>query len=403
MNYGNTYPMYERLMVIIPDRLSSLVGKGEVTSRYYNPGNLFREVHVVMTNDDHPDPAAVQKMVGDAKLFLHNLPDSRKAFVPTLGWRPWLLGYWTKEAIALARQIQPAIIRCHGALLNTFAASRIKRELGIPYVVSMHTNPDIDVRGRADSFIKRFVTLAQQDIERAGLLDADLVMPVYQPIVPFLKRIGVHRYEVCYNSLNPDNLHRKDDYRLHHPVRVISVGRQFREKNPDNLIRAIAKMHGVHLTLVGDGPYHDHLRKVASECGIEDRVEFHPSLPNDELCRRLPEFDIFATHSEYWEISKSVLEPLLTGLPVIINRRQGASVPELGEDICMLVPNTVEAYFLALERLMTDEGYRESLGRKAYAHAQKNWSPAITEAKFVEIYRRILEQNALAQTTHQTC
>ena len=122
-----------------------------------------------MTNDDRPDPAAVQKMVGDARLFLHNLPDSRKVFVRTLGWRPWLLGPWVDKALDLAKTVRPSLIRCHGALLNTFAAASIKQKLGIPYVVSMHINPDEDVRGRARSWVKRVVTWAQQDIERIGL------------------------------------------------------------------------------------------------------------------------------------------------------------------------------------------------------------------------------------------
>lgn len=379
----------KKLMVIVPDRISDFVSKGEVIERYYNPGNLFDEVHVVMTNDDRPDPQAMRRMVGSAQLFLHNLPDSRRMFVPSLGWRPWLLRGWVRKAVDLARAVQPALIRCHGALLNAYAAACIKRELGIPYVVSMHINPDEDVRGRARSWMKRFVTHAQQDIERIALLNADLVMPVYRPIVPYLERMGVTRYEVCYNILNQTQLRRKDDYRLHRPVRVISVGRQFEDKNPDNLIRAVALLSNVQLTLVGDGPYHAHLRQVARECGIEDRILFYPALTNDELCHSLAGYDIFATHTEYWEISKSVLEPLLAGLPVLLNRRRGAPVPELTDDICVLAPNTVEGYHQALERLITDDQFREKLGRTAWAHAQEYWSPERTEAKFVGIYRRI--------------
>jgi len=381
------------LMVIVPDRISDLVRKGEITERYYNPGNLFSEVHIVMTNDDRPDPAALQKMVGDARLFLHNLPDSRKVFLPTLGWRPWLLGSWVRKALSLAQTVRPKLIRCHGALLNAFAAAAIKKKLGIPYVVSMHINPDEDVRGRASGWVKRIVTWAQQDIERVGLLNADLVMPVYRPIVPYLRRLGVTRYDVCYNSLNPTYLRKKDDYRLHEPVRVISVGRQFAEKNPDNLIKAVAQFPNVRLTLVGDGLYHARLKHVAEQCNCGDRVEFIPSLPNDALCQELPEFDIFATQSEYWEISKSVLEPLLTGLPVVINRRRGEPVPELTDDICLLVENTTASYRQALERLIADNAYRERLGRTAYAHAQAHWSPAVTEAKFVAIYREVVEAN----------
>lgn len=381
----------KRLMVIVPDRISDIIKKGEVVERYYNPGNLFEEVHVVMTNDDCPDPDAMRTMVGNARLFLHNLPDSRRIFAPTLGWRPWLLGPWAARAVRLAQEIRPAMIRCHGALLNAYAAACIKRTLGIPYVVSMHINPDVDVRGRARGWLKRFVTHAQRDIERIGLLNADLVMPVYRPIVPYLERIGVTRYEVCYNVLNGTHLRRKEDYRLHRPVRVLSVGRQFEDKNPDNLIRAVSQLPDVELTLVGDGPYHHYLRGLAKSCGIQDRVVFHPSLSNDELCRSLADYDIFATHTEYWEISKSVLEALLVGLPVLLNRRRGEPVPELTEDICVLVPNTVEAYVDALRRLIADDDYRERLGRRAYAHAQAHWAPEKTEAKFVSIYRAVLE------------
>ena len=62
-----------RLLVIINDRLSDLVRKGEITPRYYNPGGLFDEVHIVLTNDDRPDPTQLQTTVGRAILFLHNI------------------------------------------------------------------------------------------------------------------------------------------------------------------------------------------------------------------------------------------------------------------------------------------------------------------------------------------
>ena len=276
-----------KLMVIVPDKISDLIAKGEITERYYNPGNLFGEVHLVMTNDDRPDPALVQKMVGDARLFLHNLPDSRREFLPSLGWRPWLLGRWVEKAVTLARKVRPSLIRCHGALLNAFAAATIRDKLGIPYVVSLHINFDEDVRRRPQGAVKRVVTWAQQDIERVGLVNADLVMPVYQSIVPYLQRFGITRYEVCYNSLNPTRLRRKTSYQLHEPVKIISVGRQFEAKNPDNLIRAVATLPNVRLTLVGDGTYHDHLKTTADGCGVAGRVEFIRSRSERRTMRQI--------------------------------------------------------------------------------------------------------------------
>ena len=298
---------------------------------------------------------------------------------------------WAEPAVQLAEEIRPALIRCHGNKLNGYLASRIKKALGIPYVVSMHINPDEDIKGRATNRQQRVFLRAMEAVGKVTLRNADLVMPVYQPIVPYLKRMGAERFEVVYNILNEDHLQKKDDYRLHHPVRIVSVGRQIREKNPDNIIRAVQGLPDTHLTLVGDGSYHEYLRNLVQELGLQDRVDFRPAVSNSELCRLLPEFDIFAVHTEYWEISKSVLEPLLTGLPVVINRRLGEPVPELEGDFVLKVNNTVEEYAAALKRLIEDDGYREQLGRRAYEHAQEHWSPKKMEARVVEIYRKLMK------------
>jgi glycosyltransferase involved in cell wall biosynthesis len=382
--------MTKRLLVIIPDRLSELIAKGEVTARYYNPGNVFEEVHLLQTNDDVPSVSALQPMVGNASLHVHNLPAGLKSFVRSLGWRPRLLRRWAQPAVALAASIGPALVRCHGAHLNAYAAYQIQRELGIPYVVSLHINPDEDVRPRAVGLRERILTRAITSVETLTLRNANLVLPVYEPIVPFLRRIGVSRFEVVHNVVNPTHLRHKTDYNLHDPVRVLSVGRQFAAKDPTNVIRAVAQIAGVHLTLVGDGPYHDRLVAAAESFGLGDRVAFHRAMLNDELCRRLPEYDMLALHSEYWEISKVVLEALLTGLPVVLNNRKGLPVPELRDDIVVLVENSPEGYVAGLSRLLRDEAYRSTLGRRAYAYARQHWAPDQMEARVAALYRDLM-------------
>lgn len=381
------------LFVIVNDSISGILQKGEYSDRYYNPGNLFSEVHILMTNNDRPDIQLLQKTVGTARLFVHNLPADRKLFVRSFGWRPALLKDWVAPAIKLARELRPSLIRCHYNHLNAFAALSIKQELATPYVVSLHINPDEDGRKRIDNWRSYLILKALKRIEEITLKNADLVLPVYLPIVPYLERLGIEHYEVCYNVINPAHLKRKNDYSLHDPVRIISIGRQFKEKNPENLIKAVASIPNAELTMVGDGPYHEHLKKVASDSGIAKRVIFYPAIKNDHLCSILPDYDIFATHSEYWELSKSVLEPLLTGLPVIINRRKGQPVPELRDNICVLVENSVEGYFKALKCLIEDNSLRERLGNLAYDYAQANWAPEKTEASFVEIYKRFMKKS----------
>jgi glycosyltransferase involved in cell wall biosynthesis len=382
-----------KLLVIVSDIISDLIKKGEYPARYYNPGNTFDEVHILLTNSDRPDIAEVQKTAGSAKLFLHNLPYTRNLFFRTVGFRPSLLKRWAAEALGLAHKIQPDVVRCHGAHLNAFIARQIQQKLGIPYIISLHINPDEDVSARSDSWKKDIYHRLLETIQREALQNAELVLPVYNPIIPYLKRMEVSRYEVAYNALNLAGLTKKNDYDLHDPVRIISVGRQLKEKNPENLIKALCRITNAHLTLVGDGPYHEFLRRLARECEVDDRVTFHRAIPNEELCRQLAGYDIFAVHTEYWELSKSVLEPLLTGLPVIINRRIGLPVPELQGDFVYMVENTIDGYYHALNKLINDNQYREQLGRKAFTRANQNWAPAQTEAKFADIYKQIILQS----------
>ena len=390
----------ERLMVIIPDRISDILVKGEYQPNYYNPGELFDDVHIVTTTDDRPDLSMLQRTVGRARLSVHNVPE-QPALVGQRWWRWWHkpLRDWARPGVALAKRIRPQLVRCHGADWNIYLASRIRARLGVPYVASLHINPDVNP-------VRRFTvppfSPEQLDrnaffeyVEGTGLRAADLVMPVYEPIVTYLRRHQVTRIEVCYNILNGQHLRRKTQYARSDRFRIVCVGRLIREKNPDRLIAAVAALPDAELTIVGDGPERARLETLAQEVA-PGRIEFLPAVPNDELCAMLPSFDLFAVHTEYWELNKSVLEALLTGLPLVINHREtGPPVPELaGADFVRFVPNTVDGYRDAFLQLMSNDDARAALGRRAYAHAQAHWSPARTEEKVVNIYRRFMRPAA---------
>ena len=132
------------------------------------------------------------------------------------------------------------------------------------------------------------------------------------------------------------------------------------------------------------------LKLLAANLNIENRVYFISSMDNDALCKILSDFDIFVTHSEFWEISKSVLEPLLVGLPVIINSRIGKPVPEFNSNFIVTVSNTVEGYTSALEKIIQNNQYRKNLGISAYKYSQEKWAPSVTENVFINIYKKIM-------------
>jgi glycosyltransferase involved in cell wall biosynthesis len=195
---------------------------------------------------------------------------------------------------------------------------------------------------------------AIRSVEELVLRSADFVLPVYDPLTAYLRGPGVNRYEVVYNALNSQFLWPKEDYRLHDPVRFVSVGRQLAGKDPVNLIRALAALPGVRLTMIGDGPLHPRLARSAGEADVSGRVEFRRAMANNDPCRCLRDFDTFAVHNDYFGIPKAVMEAFLVALPVVLNRRPGDPVPELRDDLACLVDDTPGAYAAALERLVKD-------------------------------------------------
>ena len=384
----------DTLMIILSDRLSELIAKGEVVRRYYNPGNLFRTVHIVLCNDDRPDPTLVQPMVGDARLVIHAFPAGLRMFMLTLGWRPFLLRLWARPIVRLARQIAPQLIRCHVANINAFVASEIKRRLGIPYALSLHINADADVYHREKSdgnWRWRVLGWAIACAETTAVQEADLVMPVYSPILPYLQRRGVSRYEIVYNAVG-QAAQPKSNYAIdRRRVNAICVGRQLASgKDPSPILEAMADIPELHLTLIGSGDLHDVLRAKAVSLGVHGRTTFLRALPNEQVLARMAQSDIFVYCSQYHELSKSCIEAALTGLPLVINDRDGDPAEEMiGSHFC-LVPGTRQGFHAALRTLIDDDGVRERLGRAARAHALTHWNPHRMETRVVEIYRRLV-------------
>jgi glycosyltransferase involved in cell wall biosynthesis len=387
-----------RLVVTVSDLLSAIVRKGELTPRYYNPGGFFDEVHIMATNNDRVDPSDLQTTVGRAKLFLYNIPLQGRTFIRSLGYRPYLLKKWAQTGVRLARKIRPDMIRCYGNSFNGLLGVEIKHALNIPMIVSLHSHPEENVRAERlkwwPDWKRRLAITMHKTIERVTLQNADIVLPVYGSIRSYAERYGAKTVEVVYNVLNPSHLRQKHSYDLHKPVRIISVGRQFAAKNPEHIIRAVADLDA-NLTLVGDGPLHEHLKEVTVACRAQQKVTLDSAIPNDELCQMLPEFDIFAMHSAVsGEFPKTLLEALLTGLPVVLNRCNSPALELADGDgsWILAVDNTREGYLESFRRLIGDEKLRGRLGRTAYAHAQENWAPDRMEAKVVRICNELMRE-----------
>lgn len=376
----------QTLLVIVSDRLTNIIKKGEITDRYYNPGELFDEVHILMTNDDRPSPEALQKTVGRAELHLHNLPADRGLFLRSLGWQPLLLRNWVNRGLKLAGKISPSLVRTHGSFVEGYLAREIKRCLGVPYVISLHSMWDFSLASLKEKLTRPF----RKKLERMSLENADAVIAVYAPIVPYARKHGAKKVHLIYNAVAGHNISVKGGYKLSSPPRLITVNRQFRGKNPENIIRAVRDID-CHYLIVGDGVYHEYLVGLAKQLGCENKIEFVKAIPNEKLCGMLKDFDLMVSHCDYWGISKTTIEAALAGLPVVLNKHPSKPMLDFDGEWAVLCENSRESYEAAIRKLLASEELRAEYGRRAREHALACFEPARMESEVVSLYQKVLQ------------
>jgi glycosyltransferase involved in cell wall biosynthesis len=162
---------------------------------------------------------------------------------------------------------------------------------------------------------------------------------------------------------------------------LVYAGRLIPEKRVDLLLRAVARLprgHGPLLTVVGDGPERETLRRLAAELGIGEAVAFRGFLATpEEVWRELGSARIAVQPSRREGFGMFPLEAMAAGLPVVYCRSSESAVAGIVRDGVegLEVEPHPEALAAALARLLGDEeDFRrlaEAAARRGAAH---DWS-----------------------------
>jgi glycosyltransferase involved in cell wall biosynthesis len=158
------------------------------------------------------------------------------------------------------------------------------------------------------------------------------------------------------------------------PFPVVYAGRLAPEKCVDDLLRAVARVPGVALTVVGDGPRRPALEALARTLGIDDRVSWLGYLPwGPELLAALRRNAVLCLPSATEGLGLVMVEAMSQGLPVVGTRVGG--IPELVEDgvngllVDVHRPDQLAG---ALLRLRADPDLRLRMAHAALETARRN-------------------------------
>jgi glycosyltransferase involved in cell wall biosynthesis len=172
------------------------------------------------------------------------------------------------------------------------------------------------------------------------------------------------------------------------PLVVGSVGRLDAVKGYDVLLRALARLPGVRVVVVGDGGGRAGLQEQARRLGVADRVE----LPGwaDRPAAALPTFDVFCLPSRSEGFPLSIVEAMLAGLPVVGTRV--GSVAELvvdGGTGLLVERDDVDGLAAALGRLRDDAALRATLGAAGRERARAHYTVEHMARAYEQLWRRV--------------
>jgi glycosyltransferase involved in cell wall biosynthesis len=149
-------------------------------------------------------------------------------------------------------------------------------------------------------------------------------------------------------------------------VKLLYVGRISKEKKLDILAEAFDRIYarnpGVHLVVVGDGPFLEEMRNR-----LRGRpCTFTGALTGNDLVRAYASADLFVFPSTTDTFGNVILEAQACGLPVVVTDQGGPQENMRPDKTGLVVPgHDMAALSEALEHLISHPQERENMGRAA--------------------------------------
>ena len=331
----------KRTLVVFPnDPIKAYYKKGEIKERYYNPCNLFDEVHIVSPCEHDVEEDKVQRIAGDAKLKIHSVGE----------FRPLEFFSYRKKILNLVRDIKPDVLRAYNPRMQGYFAVYCGKKLKTPSTISIHTEFD-----EARRFNKSLRLRLLKFFETYSLSKVDKIICVTNYLIPYAKKYGAKDMEVIYNRVDTKQFNKGDDTKKFDKPTILCVGRLDKPKYQECLIGAIKDLD-VNLLLIGDGELYSDLRLLTKEMEIENKVKFIKFVPHSEIHEYYSSVDIFAIATHYEGFCIPVLEAMASSLPIVAS--EIGPIQELVGDLGILVENTPEAFREAFKKLISNPELR---------------------------------------------
>jgi len=288
--------------------------------------------------------------------------------------------YWKEFRLlsSLVAKINPRIVHTHGYRADIIGGA-LARSRSIALVSTAHGFTGGGQRNRLYEWLQRL-----------ALRRADAVIAVSKPLAESLAVAGIPRRKIhCVPNAfapPPNVLSRSAARRLlgiaPDSLTAGWVGRLSREKGADVMLEALAQADpSWRLSIIGDGPESDALKRQASMLGIADRVTWHGLVENARSL--ISAFDAFMLTSRTEGTPITLFEAMYARVPIVATSVGG--VPDVvTSSHAILLPSEQPAMIAsALARIRSEPSAavrRSELARQRLIESfdTAQWLKAIT-------------------------
>lgn len=189
-------------------------------------------------------------------------------------------------------------------------------------------------------------------------------------------------------------------------IHILAVGSLAPKKGHDVLIDAVAQLQGTRLTIVGEGPDRQALQARAAEAGID--ATFEGALAPEQVAalRSRARIGVLASvrtaDGDEDGIPVALMEFMLDGVPVVASDIAG--IRELladGEAGALVPPGSPSALAAALQRALTDDGWREQVVDAARARIETTFNNELETERLLDLLRQLPSRVPAAHPDHR--
>lgn len=344
--------MLNKLVVVPSDPLDAYIkaGYSDWLERYYNPAKAFKEVYCLSPRENSEYESFGMKVIGvDGEKFK-----------------------------SIIKKIKPDVIRAYGSYWPSDFVTQ-NRVDNIPVIVSVH-----DTCGIFDSVI-----------------DADSVFCMSKIVQELVIEKGVkpEKTKILPNRVDKSIFHPVEDAQILQNIRnkfpdgkmILHVGRKHKQKNIDNLIRALQYLPEDYFAVfIGRGKT-DFYIELAEEIGVNSRCYWIESIINSELPKWYSACDCMCTPSRYEGFGIVFIEAAACGSCVVTSDIAPMNEYFVHNENAYLVKEFENPEKLAegISKVCNDVDFRNKISSNAIKIADR-FEQGMIDALEVEYYKEVI-------------